>query len=134
MKYEGKNIRLGYYDMEMSKGEKWVKSGDDNFLEETMLDLDKTEPDTPKKKLKTSLKTINNRTKEVTTSLKMNEHSKDKVFFKIICVNYNNYIYIKKCLESVFSQTFNDFFLIVVDDISTDDSPKICEIFKKRYP
>lgn len=58
----------------------------------------------------------------------------DKVFFKIIVPNYNNYIYIKKCLDSILNQTFKDYVCIVVDDLSTDNSPKIAQIYAKRYP
>ncbi len=57
-----------------------------------------------------------------------------KVFFKIIIPNFNNYVYIKKCLDSVLNQTFKDYVCIVVDDLSTDNSPKIAQIYAKRYP
>lgn len=57
-----------------------------------------------------------------------------KYFFKIIVPNYNNYIYIKKCLDSILNQTFTDWHCIVVDDLSTDNSDKIAEIYAKRYP
>lgn len=59
---------------------------------------------------------------------------KRKVFFKIIVPNFNNYIYIKKCLDSIKEQTFKDYVCIVVDDLSTDDSFKIAQIYAKRDP
>ena len=57
-----------------------------------------------------------------------------KYFFKIIIPNYNNYIYIKKCLDSILNQTFTDWHCIIVDDMSTDNSDKIAEIYSRRYP
>lgn len=59
---------------------------------------------------------------------------KKKYFFKIIIPNFNNYIYIKKCLDSVLNQTFTDWHCIIVDDLSTDKSDRIAEIYAKRYP
>ena len=58
----------------------------------------------------------------------------DKAFFKIVVPNYNNFIYIKKCLDSVLNQTFKDYICIIVDDLSTDRSPDIAKIYAKRYP
>lgn len=52
------------------------------------------------------------------------------VFFKIIIPSYNNEWYIKKCLDSVLNQTFKDYEVVVVDDMSTDNSVEII----KRYP
>ena len=57
-----------------------------------------------------------------------------KKFFKIVVPNFNNYIYIKKCLDSILNQTFEDYMCIVVDDMSTDNSDKIAEIYAKRHP
>ena len=57
-----------------------------------------------------------------------------KVFFKIVIPNYNNFKYIKKCLDSISGQTFRDFFVVVVDDLSTDESFRIAKIFEKRDP
>ena len=51
-------------------------------------------------------------------------------FFKIIIPNYNNEKWLDKCLSSVFNQTFKDFKVIVIDDMSTDDSVEII----KKYP
>ena len=57
----------------------------------------------------------------------------DKVFFKIIVPNYNNIAYIGKCLDSIANQTFQDFKVIIVDDISTDYSDKYCEMYAKMH-
>lgn len=67
-------------------------------------------------------------------SYNTNTNKNKKVFFKIIVPNYNNMPYIKKCLDSIISQTFQNFKVIVVDDVSTDNSDKICRIYAKRYP
>ena len=58
----------------------------------------------------------------------------EKVFFKIIIPNYNNMAYIKKCLDSILEQTFQDFKIVVVDDLSTDGSDKFCEMYARKYP
>lgn len=52
------------------------------------------------------------------------------VFFKIIIPSYNNELYIKKCLDSVLNQTFKDYEVVVIDDMSTDNSVE----FIKKYP
>lgn len=59
---------------------------------------------------------------------------RNKKFFKIIIPNYNNKIYINKCLDSVLNQTFNDYVCIIVDDMSTDGSDKIAMSYSERYP
>ena len=53
----------------------------------------------------------------------------------LCCVvfNYNNGIYIKKCLESIFQQkTQYTFHVLIIDDCSTDNSKKIVSDFKKK--
>jgi glycosyltransferase involved in cell wall biosynthesis len=45
---------------------------------------------------------------------------------------YNVEKYIKKSIESVLSQTFTDFELLLVDDDSPDNSGKICDEFAKK--
>ena len=57
----------------------------------------------------------------------------EKVFFKIIIPNYNNMAYIKKCLDSILEQTFQDFKIIIVDDLSTDGSDKFCEAYARKF-
>ena len=52
------------------------------------------------------------------------------VYFKIIIPNYNNEQWLDKCLSSIFNQTFKDFKVIVIDDMSTDNSINII----KKYP
>lgn len=57
----------------------------------------------------------------------------DKVFFKLVIVNYNNMAYIKRCIESIINQTFKDYKVIIIDDISTDNSDKLANIFAQKF-
>ena len=50
----------------------------------------------------------------------------------IIVPVYNVEEYVKRCVESILSQTYRDFELILVDDGSTDRSGEICENLKKE--
>lgn len=45
--------------------------------------------------------------------------------FSVIIPNYNSKDWIEKCINSVLNQTFTDYELIVVDDMSTDGSASI---------
>lgn len=58
----------------------------------------------------------------------------DKVFFKIVIPNYNNMAYIKICLDSILKQTFQDFKIIVVDDLSDDLSYELAKSYEQQYP
>jgi glycosyltransferase involved in cell wall biosynthesis len=51
--------------------------------------------------------------------------------FSIVIPLYNKEAYIKRCLKSVYSQSFQDFEVIVIDDGSTD---KGAQIIKDEYP
>ena len=53
--------------------------------------------------------------------------------FSIIVPIYNVELYLKKCLDSILSQTFNDFELILVNDGSTDKSGDIAKEYKNKY-
>ena len=50
----------------------------------------------------------------------------------IIIVNYNNAKYLEKSLNSAIKQSFKNKEIIVIDDISNDDSLKILEKYKKK--
>ena len=52
----------------------------------------------------------------------------------IITPVYNTENYLKKCLESIKNQTFIDFEVIIVDDGSTDESPKILDDYVTLDP
>ncbi len=45
--------------------------------------------------------------------------------YSILVVTYNNGKYLKKCLDSIFNQTYKNFEVIVVDDGSTDNTKQI---------
>ena len=47
--------------------------------------------------------------------------------FSVVVPVYNAEEYLLECIESVISQSFIDFELILVDDGSTDSSSKICD-------
>ena len=50
----------------------------------------------------------------------------------IIVPVYNVEEYLENCIESILNQTFKDFELILVDDGSTDNSGKVCDIYEKK--
>lgn len=50
----------------------------------------------------------------------------------VIVPNYNNEIYLDKCLTSLVGQTLHDIEIIVVDDGSTDDSVAVVKAFANR--
>lgn len=53
--------------------------------------------------------------------------------FSIIVPVYKVENYIDECINSVLDQTFKDFELILVDDGSPDNCPKICDEYEKKY-
>lgn len=54
--------------------------------------------------------------------------------FSILIPVYNVEKYLEKCLDSVLSQTFADYEVILADDGSKDNSGAICDEYQKRYP
>ena len=49
--------------------------------------------------------------------------------FSIIVPIYNKEFYVRECLESIRSQSFEDFECLMIDDGSTDSSSRICKEF-----
>ena len=52
----------------------------------------------------------------------------------IIVPVYNVESYIDKCLDSLINQTFEDIEIIVVNDGIPDNSQKIVDNYKNKYP
>ena len=52
----------------------------------------------------------------------------------ILCYNYNYGVYLRQCLESIFSQTYQNIELCFSDNASTDDSWSIALEFARKYP
>jgi glycosyltransferase involved in cell wall biosynthesis len=59
----------------------------------------------------------------------MRKHS---VKISVIIPVFNVEKYLRRCLDSVLSQTFTDFEIILVDDCSPDASPEICEEYAQK--
>ena len=53
-------------------------------------------------------------------------------YFKIIMPNYNNAAWLKKSIPSILNQTFKNFILIIIDDVSTDDSVNIIKDYAAK--
>ena len=53
------------------------------------------------------------------------EKTKDNIKFSIIVPNYNNADWIDKTIESVLNQTYNNWELYIIDDMSTDNSIEV---------
>ena len=53
--------------------------------------------------------------------------------FSVILPIYNVENYLAECVESILAQTFSDYEIILVDDGSTDSSPKICDDYAGKY-
>jgi len=51
-------------------------------------------------------------------------------FFSIIVPVYNTELYLSQCIDSILSQSFIEFELILVDDGSCDSSGSICDSYK----
>ena len=56
----------------------------------------------------------------------------NKLVFSIIVPVYNVEKYLKRCIESLCNQTYENIEIILVDDGSTDSSGMICDQYKKK--
>ncbi len=52
----------------------------------------------------------------------------------ILLATYNSEKYIKEQIESIISQTYKDWEIVIRDDISKDNTPRIIELYIKNYP
>lgn len=50
----------------------------------------------------------------------------------VIIPIYNAEVYLEKCLESIKNQSFTDYEVLLIDDGSTDNSGKICDVFATK--
>ena len=50
----------------------------------------------------------------------------------VIVPVYNSEKYIKRCIESIISQTYRQLEILLIDDGSTDGSGYICDLYEKR--
>ena len=53
--------------------------------------------------------------------------------FSIIIPNYNNAIFLDKMFHSIYTQTYQDYEIIFIDDVSTDNSIEIAREWKTKY-
>jgi glycosyltransferase involved in cell wall biosynthesis len=57
---------------------------------------------------------------------------KKEVFVSVIIPAYNQSAYLTTAVESVLSQTYKNFEVIIVDDGSTDDTPSVVDKFSEQ--
>lgn len=56
----------------------------------------------------------------------------DKPFFTIILPIYNVEKYLDRCINSILSQDFKDYEIILIDDGSPDNCPQICDTWEQK--
>ena len=55
-----------------------------------------------------------------------------KPFFSVVIPTYNQAKFLKIALRSVFSQTFKNFEIIVIDNYSNDKTQELLKKYKKK--
>lgn len=56
------------------------------------------------------------------------------MLFSVLIPVYNTSKYLDDCVQSVLSQSENDFEIVLIDDGSTDNSGEICDKYADKYP
>lgn len=51
----------------------------------------------------------------------------------IVIPTFNSSLYIERCLESIINQSFKDFEVIAIDDVSTDNTLEVLSNYQKRF-
>ena len=62
-----------------------------------------------------------------------NDFLEKKTVFSVIIPVYNVEKYLHQCVDSVLTQNFNRYEIILVNDGSTDNSGKICDEYAQKY-
>lgn len=73
-------------------------------------------------------------TRSMNTTIKQGVIAADALDVSIVVPSYNHASFVGKCLRSIMKQTPNPLELIVIDDGSSDDSPRIIEQALKDCP
>ncbi|MCJ8343570.1 MAG: glycosyltransferase, partial [Cetobacterium sp.] len=55
------------------------------------------------------------------------------MIFSVIIPVYKVEKYLNQCVDSVLNQDFKDYEIILVDDGSPDNCPKLCDEYAKKY-
>ena len=69
---------------------------------------------------------------EIKNKLKNSQNVKNNICFSIIIPVYNTEIYLRRCLDSLVNQTFNDIEIIIVDDYSSGNCYEIVKEYQKN--
>lgn len=56
----------------------------------------------------------------------------DNILFSVLIANYNNGRYLDEAVSSVFSQTYDNWEIVIVDDGSTDNSDSVYEKYREN--
>ena len=59
--------------------------------------------------------------------------TRNQPLVSFLILTFNSEIYVKRCLDSVISQDYNEYEVIVIDGGSTDKTPEILQRFSKEY-
>ena len=58
----------------------------------------------------------------------------EKMLVSVIVPVYNTEKYLRRCIDSVLAQTYQDFELLLIDDGSKDSSGAICDEYTEKDP
>ena len=57
----------------------------------------------------------------------------NNALISVIMSTYNSEDTVKKSIESIISQSYKNFELLIIDDASTDDTLKIINLYQEKY-